>query len=211
MIEIKAREFACILPLLAGIKQKVLPYAICEEFNPGRVFVDHRGKPRTALIWTPVGYYFLVGKPSQAVELIDIREVLTKSFIPASKATGETGFIHIASDEDWKTYLPALLPNREVIEIYRHPFSFSLDRFNAQGDWRTRIPHGLYLHAVDATLASLVGVLASWASVEDFVAKGMGFALLDGQKIASVCTSVFVSNKLVEIDVKTDDNYQRRG
>jgi len=40
MIELKAHEFPRILPLLAGPKQKVVPYAICEGINPGRVFVD---------------------------------------------------------------------------------------------------------------------------------------------------------------------------
>jgi hypothetical protein len=50
MIELKVHEFASVLPLLAGIKQKVLSYGICEGINPGRVFVDRRANAQTALI-----------------------------------------------------------------------------------------------------------------------------------------------------------------
>lgn len=212
MIELKTHEFAHIEPLLAGIQQKVLPYAICEGANPGRVFVDRPQNPQTALIWSPVGYYFLAGEPERAADLTAIYQALTEVFVPASQAGGETGFILITSTPAWKDHLPMLLPGREVIEIYRRPHTFDPAQFAAaQGDWRTRIPQGFRLQPVDAALAEQIGVLASWASLEDFLANGIGFVLLEGDEIASACTSVFASHKLVEIDVHTAEKYQRRG
>jgi RimJ/RimL family protein N-acetyltransferase len=74
-----------------------------------------------------------------------------------------------------------------------------------------RIPYGFRLQPVDAALAEKVSVLASWASIDDFLVKGLGFALLEGDEIASVCTSVFSSRERMEIDVHTAENYQRRG
>ena len=211
MIELDPDGFSNVLPLISGIKQAVLPYAICEGINPGRVFVDRRDAPRTALIWSGAGYYFLAGKPTQARDLTSISQVLTETFIPASQATGETGFILITSSEAWKSYLPRLLPGREVIEIYRRTYTFDPAQFSARGDWRSRIPHGFCLQPVDAALVEQVGMLASWASISDFLTNGLGFALLDGDKIASVCTSVFACRERVEIDVHTAENYQRRG
>jgi RimJ/RimL family protein N-acetyltransferase len=211
MIELNSHEFASVIPLLAGIQQKVLPYAICEGVNPGRVFVDRRADPQTALLWSPVGYYCLAGDPARAGDLAAICQTLTEIFIPASQATGETGFILLASTPAWKEQLPTLLPEREVIEIYRRPFSFDAARFAARGNWRERLPEGFRLLPVDAALAEEVGVLASWASVDDFLANGVGFALLDGQEIASVCVSIFASRHGVEIDVHTAEKYQRRG
>jgi RimJ/RimL family protein N-acetyltransferase len=211
MIELIPSEFSCVLPLLAGIHQAVLPYAICDGINPGRVFVDQRVNPRTTLIWTPVGYYFLAGEPAQARDLKEIGQVLTDIFVPASQASGETGFILIPSSAAWRGYLSTLLPGREFIEIYRRPHIFDLTQFTAQVDWQRRIPQGFRLQPVDATLAEQVGVLASWASIDDYLAYGLGFALLEGDEIASVCTSVFASSTGMEIDVHTAEKYRRRG
>lgn len=211
MIELNATEFASVQSLLTGIKQKVLPSAICEGINPGRIFVDQHENPQTALIWSPVGYYFLAGNPAQAKDLAEISRVLTEIFVPASQATGETGFILIPSQAGWKEHLPALLPGRGVIEIYRRPFAFDPAQFAAQGNWRERLPQGFRLQTVDAAFAEKVGVRASWASIDDFLANGLGFALLNGDEIASACISVFASRERLEIDVHTDEKYQRRG
>jgi len=211
MLELTPAKFSRILPLLAGIKQKVLPYAICEGFNPGRVFVDQPENPQVALLWSPVGYYFLAGNPAQAGDLTDIRRTLTEIFVPASQATGETGFILIPSHAGWQEQLATLLPGREVIEIYRRPFAFDPAQFAAQGDWRAHIPAGFHLQKLDAALAEKIGAQASWAAVDDFLTNGLGFALLDGDEIASTCHSVFASRERLEIDVHTDEKYQRRG
>jgi RimJ/RimL family protein N-acetyltransferase len=64
---------------------------------------------------------------------------------------------------------------------------------------------------VDKSLVENAGVLGSWASPDDFMAHGIGYALMDGERIASVCTSVFASSTHVEIDVHTEDEYRRRG
>ena len=211
MIELTLSEFASVLPLVEAIKQKVLPSAICQGINPGRVFVDRAGAPQVALLWTPVGYYFLAGEPAQAGGLTEISHTLTEIFIPASQASGENSFILIPSTAAWKEHLPTLLPGREAIEIYRRPFAFNPAAFAALGDWRVRIPAGLRLQPMDAALAERVGVLASWASVEHFLAHGVGFVLLDGDEIASACLSVFASRQRVEIDVHTAEAYRRQG
>jgi GNAT superfamily N-acetyltransferase len=211
MLELSPSEFDCTLPLLSGIQQAVLPYAICQGINPGRIFVDERTNPRTALVWTPVGYYLLAGKPDQVQDLAAISQVLTDVFVPASQAGGETGFILMPSDDGWSKRLPALLPGREIIEIYRRPFAFDQAKFTALGGWRDRIPPGFRLQALDAPLAEQAGALSSWASIEDFLAHGLGFALLDGNEVASLCSSVFSSREKVEIDVHTSENYRRQG
>ncbi|HSQ16099.1 MAG TPA: GNAT family N-acetyltransferase [Anaerolineales bacterium] len=210
MLELTPPDFPLALPLLSRIPQAVLPHAICQGINPGRVFVDQRPDPNIALAWTTVGYFLLAGDPA-AADLPALSHALTDVFVPASQAGGESGFILIPSEDGWKEHLPALLPGREVIEIYRRPFAFDPVHFAASGNWRSRIPAGYRLQALDAALAEQAGVRASWASIEDFLAHGLGFALLDGDEIASLCSSVFASREKVEIDVHTGENYRRRG
>ncbi len=209
MIELMPSECRRVLPLLKGIRQAVLPWAICEGVNPGRVFVDRRDEPQLALIWSPVGYYFLAG----AVKELDaVRQVLTETFIPASQADGESGFILIPGEAAWKAHLAEILPGRNVIEIYRRPFVLERERFAAVGDRCKAVPPGFRLVPLTRELAERVDVLrVSWASLEDFHLMGMGFALLDGDRMASVCLSLFASHNAVEIDMHTDEAYRRRG
>ena len=207
MIELKSENYLNVLPLLKNIKQAVLPYAVCEGYNPGRIFVDDEQDPQTTMIWTPVGYYFLV--LGQEQKLDEVANLLTETFIPASKAIGETGFILIAEFDNWKEKTSALLNNREVIEIFRRPFKFYKEHFNA--NWREKIPAGFDLKLVDESLAEQAHILGSWKSLDDFMSHGIGYALMNGDKLASVCSSVFVSSTRVEIDVHTEDEYRRKG
>jgi GNAT superfamily N-acetyltransferase len=211
MLELTPAEFPLALPLLSRIPHAVLPYAICQGINPGRVFVDRRDHPGTALLWTTLGYYLLAGAPAQVSDLTAVSHALTQVFIPASQASGESGFILMPSDAGWKDHLPVLLPGREIIEIYRRPFTFDRARFAALGDWRAHIPTGLRLQTLDAALAEQAGVLVGWASPQDYQAHGLGYALLDGDVIASLCCSVIASREKVEIEVHTAENYRRRG
>ena len=209
MIELKSENYLNVLPLLKNLKQAVLPYAVCKEYNPGRIFVDDEQNPKTTLIWTPIGYYFLV--LGQGQKLDDVSRLLTETFIPTSKAIGETGFILIAEFDDWKEKTSALLKGRKVIEIYRRPFKLNVDNFLARGNWREKIPAGFELQRVDESIAEQAHILGSWKSPADFMSNGIGYALMDGDKIASICSSVFVSSTRVEIDVHTEEEYRRKG
>ena len=211
MIELVTTEFASVIPLLAGIKQKVLPKAIYQGYSPGRIFVDARENPQLALIWSAVGYYFLVGDPTQSHDFVDVSRVLTELFVPDSQARGESGFILVPSRGSWEEHLPSLLPEREVIEIFRRPFQFDAVQFAALGNWRDRIPPGFQIQIVDALLAERIGILASWCSMDAFLASGLGYALLHGNEIACACTSVFASHDQMEVDIHTEEKYQRRG
>lgn len=207
MIELETGQYGKILPLLKNIKQAVLPYGVCEGYNHGRVFVDDAQNPQTTAVWTPVGYYFLVLGRGQNLD--DVSQVLTDTFVPESKAMGETGFILIAEFDDWREKTSALLKGREVIEIFRRPFVFNAEKFIA--NWREKIPAGFELKRVDESLAQQINLPPSWKSPADFAAHGIGFALMDGDKIASVCSSIFASSERVEIDIHTEEEYRRRG
>ena len=56
-----------------------------------------------------------------------------------------------------------------------------------------------------------LNVVASWASIDDFLSYGLGFAVLDGDKITSSCTSVLASRQKMEIDVHTTEAYRGQG
>lgn len=211
MIELHASEFARITPLLEGVKQKVLPHAICQGYSPGRIFVDRRENPQLILIWSALGYYFIAGVPAFAHDWVEASRVLLETFVPASQAGGESSFILVPAQEAWKEHLPDLLPGREVIEIYRRPFQFDIAQFKRLGRWQDRLPAGFQLCIMDAALTERIGAPPGWSSPDAFLEHGLGVVLLAGDEIASLCTSVFASHEHMEIDIHTEEKYQRQG
>ena len=211
MIELNPSEFQSVLPLLVDSRQQVIPFTICQGINPGRIFIDQKENPQIVMIWTTVGYYFLFGDPSSISDLESISQILTQVFIPASQATGETGFILIPSSPSWKAMIPMLLPDREVIEIYRLPHDLDFNSFQRKADWRLQIPTGFHFQSIDESIALKIGVLASWSSMEDFLTNGIGYALMKDEEVASTCVSVFSSSQKVEMDVHTDEKFRRQG
>lgn len=211
MIELHPTEFASITPLLGGIKQKVLPRAICQGYSPGRIFVDRRENPQFILVWSALGYYFIAGVPALLHDWVEARQVLREIFVPASQASGESSFILVPAQDGWKAHLPNLLPGREVIEIYRRPFQFDSGQFKMLGRWQDGLPAGFQLRIMDADLTERIGAPPGWISPEAFLENGLGVVLLAGDEIASLCTSVFASQEFMEIDIHTEDKYQRQG
>lgn len=209
MIELDKQSFSNALPLLSQCPQAVLPFAVCEGFNPGRIFVDQCDQPRLAFLWTPVGYYFLAGSLSQPSDIGVLSDMLQDVCIPASIERGETGLILVASPHINKEQVLRLLDGRKTVEIYRRPYTLDADQFAARQ--LPAVPSGYRLQPLDASLAEKCGVLASWSTINDFLAHGIGFALLSGDEVASVCWSVFASRQLVEIDVLTHPDHRRRG
>jgi len=211
LIELHPSEFASVLPLLASIKQKVLPRAICQGYSPGRIFVDWRDHPQLVMVWSTLGYYFIAGVPHRPHDWVEASRVLAQIFVPASQAGGESSFILVPAQEGWKEHLPDLLPDRDVIEIYRRPFQFDRARFKPLGRWQDRLPEGVQLRIMDAALTDKIGAPPGWSSPDAFLERGLGVVLLAGGEIASLCTSVFASHEHLEIDIHTEDRHQRQG
>ncbi len=211
MIELDPGEFLGMIPLLKDVKQKVLPHAICQGTSPGRIFVDQRNQPNIVLLWSALGYYILAGEPRPTIDFDEARRVLLEVFVPATQAVGENSFILIPAHVGWQEHLSQLLPGREVIEIYRRPFHFNLARYLALPSWKKRIPPGYTLELIHADLVRCIGTPPGWASPESFLSDGLGVALLDGDNLVSLCTSVFASHEYMEIDIHTEEKYQRQG
>lgn len=211
MIELNPSEFPFVLPLLENSKQQVIPFAICQGLNPGRIFIDQKENPQIVLIWTTVGYYFLFGESSSIDDFQSISQILTEIFIPASQAMGETGFILIPSSPSWKSIVPTLLPGRKVIEIYRKPYVFNFESFQYKRNEFSQIPPGFNIQTIDRLTAENIGVLSSWSTMDAFLTNGIGFMILQDEELVSTCISVFSSAKKIEIDIHTGEKYRRQG
>ena len=210
MIELNKADFPSILPLVTNSNQAVIPLSITQGINPGRIFVDQKENPAIVLIWTTVGYYFLFGDPASA-NLSQISQIISEIFVPASQDMGETGFILIPSRDDWKPFIASILSGQEVIEIFRMPHSLDKQQFLQTMEKLPNLPKGFEIREIDTDLAKRIGILASWATIEDFLNNGVGFAIMKDDQLAAYCYSVFLSEDAIEIDVYTNENFRKLG
>ena len=121
--------------------------------------------------------------------------------------------------EPWQAALQACLEPYQPRRYERTTFDFDDRRFRElHAGWQQRIPAGFSLQRLNASTALEVGgIPGSWGTVENFLANGFGFCLIDESKpdersgfTASVQT-VFVGDRHAETGVGTREAYRRRG
>lgn len=205
MQEIQPDHFHRVLPLLAGAWRPVVPQAVCEGYNPGRVFVDRPGAPTCAWIWLSCGYFYLCGQPQPDASQ-HLADRMNADFVPAWQAAGERGPVLAPLTPGWQAVLEGFLAGKRHARIFRRSHRLDRERFVP-----SPAPRGFELRRMDGELVERMGGAPSWGSARDFLANGLGYCLLQGETIAAFCSSVFASRTRLEIDVQTAEPFRRRG
>lgn len=210
MQELQPTRYTSVLPLFQGITHNIpVVHAVLEGNSPGLVFADSPERPTCALVCTQVGFHFVAGRTDNPAFNAALARIVLDQ-VPAR--IGESEVVLFGLTPGWFETARDLLRDRKTMTVPRLVFRFIPERFAALGDWRTRLPQELRMVEVDAPLARHMGLgQPFFASADDFVRLGLGMVLMDGDKIACTCTSVFVGAGQVEIDIATDEAYRRRG
>lgn len=195
--------------MLAHLPQPVLPRAVCEGYNPGKILVDDPRQPGAALIWLSCGYLYLFGDAAR-VSQAELRDALGEDLVPAWRAAGETGYILAPCTPGWASLLDRVLDGQPHDAIFRRAFILQPEVFAELRD-HFQVPEGFELRRVDAALADRLGAARTWPSTQDYLARGLGFVILKDDEIAAACTSVFGCSTGLEIDVFTAEPFRRAG
>jgi hypothetical protein len=211
MIELKPGDYGRALPLLQNFKQSVIPFGVVEGYNTGRVFVDDKEDPQIVLVWTTVGFIFLVGPPPAPQAAGPLSTLLAETLIPAYAGSEKKGLVLVTDRAGWEDLYPVLLPGGSTKNILRRTFTFDLEKFKALPPWRDRIPDGYRMEWINEPLAELIGLPSSWASPSDFAVNGLGYALMHHDDWVAACASLYASSRGLEVDTFTKIIYRRKG
>lgn len=201
--------------LFAGLENRVAIQAIIEGNSPGRIFVDDPEQPASAFTWNPFRYGYLVGESDNGAFNASLRQLLASELLPQAAHSHDPTLVLYPHPADWQRQVTFLLGDYAPIALTRQTFRFNPARFQHH-DWPAHVPAGLRLQSIDADLIKqseqIAGALELlWCSTSAFLSKGLGFCLLDGEQILSMCFSPFVGGSLREIGVDTQPDYRRRG
>ena len=80
--------------------------------------------------------------------------------------------------------------------------------FLANRDWKSRLPEGFIVRAIDAQLAEHYPI---YREIVNPASKRLGVCLMHGEDIVCECSAIFVGRGEAEIDIHTRQAYQGRG
>lgn len=218
MIELHNAQFEAAEALFRVTNYGSLAAGTLNGSHLGRVLVDRLPHPQSALVCTlaGMGYYFLAGEPTDAfVEMLPER--FEQDFLPAQKAAQDNPEILIFfPGAAWKEPLFDVFREHQPILIHKkrmvlNPAARQMDLYIEDS-----LPPGMRICAYTQNILEKYPALAEeaaflYGSMDRFLQDGLGFCILDGDTLASQCSSVFTGAGEVEISIATAPDYRKRG
>ena len=125
----------------------------------------------------------------------------------------------LALPERWRDLVRGVHGER-LISIERFSFSGAQLNIAHLTSLKERLPEGFQLKQIDIDLAHQIDAdstlisedhVRNFDSPEDFVGRGLGFCVLEGERIVSGASSYAICNKGIEVQVNTHPEYRQRG
>jgi RimJ/RimL family protein N-acetyltransferase len=207
--ELAQHEYDSVRPIFRCIEHdRAVVFSTIEGNTPGRIFVDHPGSPRTALVRFSGGELYVGGcADDQALNHEIVELILNELATPPH-------LLICSFSEAWKCTLDELLRPCGVRRVIREHLELSPEHFRAAHDgWHTRMPEGFRLQLMDRHLVerSDPGLGTLWGSIDNFLARAFGFCVLRDDEIVSRCSTVALGDRRFETGVGTEERYRRQG
>jgi RimJ/RimL family protein N-acetyltransferase len=206
--ELAPSDFARIRPLFpAGVTGHSFVAALLEGNHLGRVFVDDPAAPATTLVALACEFLYVGGQIGSAALRSAARSLMTEELCRDEYA------VLFPTSDAWHEALTALFA--DAMELHhgaRDAYAFDPARFAVDhGKWHEAVPEGLEIRAYDGNLAEGQGLAEFWGSVQAFLDRGIGYAVIRDGEAVSRCHSVMVGAGEAEISVETAEPYRRQG
>ena len=207
MDKVTVEEMYKIEPLYEGWNDS--PIWSCLEGCMGDAWVDDITNPTAAQIIVADFCYFAGDSQSlRAKELV--------SNIPARHTKV---LFMVPQNEDWSQLIEEVYPNNHerVIryQIKNPPAEFDTDKLLG---YIEQMPEGYYIRQIDEELYNIASeeefssyFCFQFQSYEDFKERGLGFAVMYGDKWVAGASSYTMYKEGIEIELDTKEGYRRKG
>jgi len=205
VIEIDQSRSECVAPLLSGLRYyDPIAWSVVEGKQSGSILVNRDGDPDYALIRGANRYFYLASSctalPDEAVAVLDVRR---------------PGFTICVEPIEWAIPLQQAIGNKaQILKVLSHRLSGD-QRWSGAGG--VAVPANCALRKIDSEFfdriaADFTQVMAVlWMKKEEFLTNGIGYCLLESDRIASICFTGFIGGGACDITVMTDPAFRQRG
>jgi RimJ/RimL family protein N-acetyltransferase len=188
-------------PLLAGMPGLRGCIDAAFDGTMGRAWADDPSAPAVALV--QFDFYFLAGDPNAAAADEAVRFLDQRASI-------------VTADASWEPLLRSVWGDR-VKTRTRVEFTATRvwDRRQLRG-FIDALPDGYELKRIGAADAARFTALAdsltyNFASLEDFIERGVGFGIEHDGRFVSGCASFAISSHSLEFEIQTHEGFRQRG
>jgi hypothetical protein len=193
--------------------------ALLRGNSPGCIFVDQVAQPRTALALTVEGY-LLAGASDNPGTNAALREFLRDNIFTGRLTVNVDEWMCLAvHPQAWEARLPELIPTHEVETVLRYHYLCRAVKY----DWRAHLPEGYTVQRIDRDVLNNVGVTvlpevarflsleATWGTLDNFLAQGLGFCAVHAGEVVAWCFGVCAAEGQIELGIVTALAHRRRG
>jgi GNAT superfamily N-acetyltransferase len=179
-------------------------HSVIDGTMAGVAFADRADAPRSAIVCNEGGFWHAIGEPKAQL---------------AREAAGELpGLVRYPGTAVWASTPAWDAALGEVFAVRRERLEFMApEGFPA----RRALPERFHVVPIDAAIAAKFEgavdpwVVAVWGGPEGFAERAFGFAVMDGDRLASFCCPCAVGGPEglieAEVEVGTSDAYRRMG
>lgn len=203
MFKLEQKAYAAVQTLLTStISTHAAVAAVLDGTTTGSIWVDDRKTPAVALV-EGGGGFFLAGAADRR-----------RSFAPLRKRI--PAWAYLFPEAQWTAVLGEIWANRFARPHARVRLGLEP---GASAPRCPGLPEGFRLAPVDAALLqaspcnidAVAEVIDGWRSPELFLSRGIGFCVLQGDRIVSHCLSDNVTGNRCELGVGTEPEFRRLG
>lgn len=213
--ELTKNEFIKVMPLSHYYNIEIP--AIITGLNKGKIYADSRTNPKTAMIWTDDGSFFIGDTKNKSFN-DSINKYIDTNIAPMAKELGLEWFEICSVSNEWSETIEELFGYRGLDRS--NQFVFRMNEINAEKLDLKEVSEDIQLVPISMevfqrTLGNKAyfvdGILEFWDSLDDFCNKGFGYFLIKDDTILSRCTLDFKYNGVCTLGVATDKNNRKCG
>jgi len=208
--ELEPSDFSNVTHLFQGHKQYVPVFSVIDRNFPGRVFVDEKDSPDTALVWAVSRWAYIDGDPTNPWFNSSFAELIQDVIIPSSVQMGMNWFeLYTPDSLEWMTAIETGLSSYKPEKHHETVFTFDEQEYLALRNAYT-LPSGSRIERVETPILPQRARDAPFVAEEFKTRTSFGFRLIRDQKVISICRSNgLASGNEFMIDVETFDEKER--
>ena len=206
--ELEKTAYEKARPLFQGMGHSHLfSDAIFEGNHVGKLFVDDPESPTAALLAPMCEFFFTAGQTDNTAFNRAMRERIVSELVPA-----EGHLLLFPTSAAWQSTLETLFKDFALLHISRKAYAFNHEQFATKhAGWQKQVPEGYAIQRYDRHLSNGTELADFWGTLDHFLARGVGVAVLEDDEIISRCHSVMVGGGEAEISIETTEAYRRQG
>jgi len=209
MLDLK--DYPAILPLFQAQDDQLAPLAVLHWKAAGQVYTASPvGAPVATILLVAGHRHYLAGKVGD-LTFNRALQVWLEHHLLALRSAGEWGLIFYYAQPVWQAALEQILAGRGAYPAPRLAYERVLA--SDQPLEQPLLPVGYRLHLVDAELLTEPGLAglddlrtelgSERSSVDDFLARSYGYALLHNANVAGWCLSEYNLGERCEVGIAT--------